>query len=464
MDTNHILSLESRTGPKYRRLFDAIESAIRLGVLNEGAKLPPVRDLAYQLGITPGTVARAYQLATDEGLLDATVGRGTFVKGRDRRLPDIPANFVAQPAEDGHLNFRNGHTLDIGQSALVAEIITSILAEAPIEFAQYVRDSALRPCRDLAADWLRRHGVVTADADVVLTGGAHNSVVIALAAILQGREPVVATTHLTYPGFRQSAHISRARLVGVESDTDGIIPEALEDLCLRERPQALLMSSNVHNPTCVRTTPARREAIAALAQRFDFHIIEDDVYGVLITDRPDGFDHLCPERTWHATSLSKSFAAGLRVGFLACPPGMGGTGIRVMQGISLSISHLLTRTVERLFEGGHVDDYAHRIRAENTARTEIARGVLKDWDVQSQPGVNYVWVKKPEGWTSSTFARACEDRGILVAPGDHFALPGGRAPNAVRLTLSGAKDYQTIHEALRTIDDLLRHPPDRMLT
>ena len=74
MDTKSILSLEQRSGPKYRRLFDAIESSIRLGVLPKGARLPPVRTLAYQLKITPGTVARAYQLATDEGLLAATVG------------------------------------------------------------------------------------------------------------------------------------------------------------------------------------------------------------------------------------------------------------------------------------------------------------------------------------------------------------------------------------------------------
>lgn len=464
MDTKSILSLETRSGPKYRRLFDAIESAIRVGLLKQGAKLPPVRELAFQLGITPGTVARAYQLATDEGLLDATVGRGTFVRGRERALAEIPANFVASAPEGGGLNFRNGHTPDLGQSQVIGELIQKILTDTPIDFAQYVRDSALRPCRDLAGSWLRDHGVKVEDRDVILTHGAHNAVVIAMSAILHGRDPVVATTNLVYPGFRQSARISRARMVGVDSDDDGIIPEALEAMCLKERPQVLLISSNVHNPTCVRTPSPRREAIADLARRYDFHIVEDDVYGVLSPDRLPGFDHLCPERTWHATALSKCFAAGLRVGFLACPPGMGQTGLRVMQGISLSISMLLTRLVEILFRDGIADDFAHRVRAENTARLEIARNSLADWNMQHQLGINYVWIRKPPAWTPSAFSAACAAKDIQVATGDGFVLPGTPAPNAVRLTLSGAPNMDRLREGLHTIDDILRTPPNRMLT
>ncbi len=433
-------------------------------MLKPGAKLPPVRELAYQLGITPGTVARAYQLATEEGLLEATVGKGTFVRGPKRALEEIPANFVASAPESGGINFRNGHTPDLGQSAMIAELTKKILTDTPIDFAQYVRDSAIKPCRDLATEWLRAQGVDTQPSDVVLTHGAHNAVVIAMSAILHGRDPVVATSNLVYPGFRQSARISRARLIGVESDNEGLIPEALEQACHRDRPQALLISSNVHNPTCVHTPVARREAIAELARRFDFHIIEDDVYGVLTVERGPGFDQFCPERTWHATALSKCFAAGLRVGFLACPPGMGQTGLRIMQGISLSISMLLTRLVEILFREGIAEDYAHRIRAENTARLEVARSMLSDWDMNSRLGVNYVWMRKPAAWSAPAFSAACAAHDIQVATGDGFVLPDVAPPNAVRLTLSGAPNLDVLQHGLSTINSILHNPPRRLLT
>ena len=58
--------------------------AIDDGVLAPGSKLPPVRELAYRISVTPGTVARAYSLLIDEGLLEAGVGRGTFVADQPR--------------------------------------------------------------------------------------------------------------------------------------------------------------------------------------------------------------------------------------------------------------------------------------------------------------------------------------------------------------------------------------------
>ena len=464
MDTKSKLSLDEYRGPKYKRLYHALETAVRSGNMEPGRKLPPVRELAYQLGITPGTVARAYQMGTDEGLLEATVGRGTFVKGPSRPLSEVPSNFVAMPHEDGYLNMRNGHTVDLGQNAIIAELARDVLSAHPINFAQYVRDEALYGCRERASAWLRQNGVTGKASDLVLTNGAHNSVMVALNAILNGREPTLATTNLTYPGFRQTAHICRARLIGIESDDEGILPDALEIACRSDRVQAHLISSNVHNPTCVATSLERRSAIAELARRYDFQIIEDDVYGTLIADKPIGFDQLCPERAWHATSLSKCFAAGLRIGFLQCPEGLGPSGLRVMQGMSLSISQLLTKIVEKVFESGAVDDFGHRITVENTKRVAHTRDILSSWDVRSRDGVNYVWVGIPEGWSGSTLMSACEAQKLLVAVADKFTLPGSRAPNAVRLTLSTAGNFDDLTAGLRKIDDILSNPPTGLLT
>ncbi|MFM7445910.1 MAG: GntR family transcriptional regulator, partial [Tabrizicola sp.] len=73
-DTNWQPDLAQFPGPKYLALSRALREAIRSGDLPQGTQLPTVRDLAWRLHLTPGTVARAYQLATQEGLLAATVG------------------------------------------------------------------------------------------------------------------------------------------------------------------------------------------------------------------------------------------------------------------------------------------------------------------------------------------------------------------------------------------------------
>ncbi len=464
MDTKPALSLGNSAGPKYRRLYEALTGAIHRGELAEGSRLPPVRDLAWDLKITPGTVARAYQMASDEGLLEATVGRGTFVRAQNRILPEVPVNPIIRSAESRFLNLRTGHTIDIGQDAVINAVLAEIITDSGVAFAGYVEDGPLRPCRDHAQAWLSRQGVTGTVEDLVITTGAHNAVMVALHSILSGRDPVILSHRLTYPGFRQSAHLCRARLVGIDGDEEGPIPESLIEACRRHNPQALLLSSNVHNPTCVTTSLKRRQEIAEIARQYDLHIVEDDVYGTLIPSRLPGLDTLCPERVWHATSLSKCFAAGLRVGFLQCPPGQGQLGQRVLQGMNYSLSPLLVRLAEQLFASGSVDAIGQEIAAEGRARLDLAKTILAGWDIAACPGFTLLWLTMPPSWRASAFQNACEKRDILLAAGDSFTLTNEPAPNAVRLSLSGAPDRVALIGGLETIAALLAGPNREFLT
>src|SRR5690606_15707424 len=81
--TNWIPDLSNRTGPLYLQLADAIEEAIGNGGLPAGVKLPPQRNLAFDLKVTIGTIGRAYALAHERGLVTGEVGRGTYVLGEE---------------------------------------------------------------------------------------------------------------------------------------------------------------------------------------------------------------------------------------------------------------------------------------------------------------------------------------------------------------------------------------------
>ena len=85
--------LRGRQGPKYQAIVDAIVDAMESGDLAPGAKLPPQRNLAYDLGVTLGTVTRAYQELERSGLARGEVGRGTFITEKCSMLPGHrPAN------------------------------------------------------------------------------------------------------------------------------------------------------------------------------------------------------------------------------------------------------------------------------------------------------------------------------------------------------------------------------------
>ena len=79
--------LRGRTGPKYQAIVDAIVDAVEMGDLSPGTKLPPQRNLAYDLGVTLGTVTRAYQELERSGLARGEVGRGTFITAPVDRAP-----------------------------------------------------------------------------------------------------------------------------------------------------------------------------------------------------------------------------------------------------------------------------------------------------------------------------------------------------------------------------------------
>ena len=85
-------NLEGRTGPKYRMIADAVAEDVRRGVLVPGTKLPTHRDLAYRVGVTVGTVTRAYQELQRINITGGRVGSGTYVRDSTYERQVFPAD------------------------------------------------------------------------------------------------------------------------------------------------------------------------------------------------------------------------------------------------------------------------------------------------------------------------------------------------------------------------------------
>src|SRR5471030_347885 len=95
--TNWLPDLAKFAGPRYRAIAEALAADIRDGVLAAGTRLPTHRDLAYRLGVTVGTVSRAYAEAERRGLIGGEVGRGTFVRPDARRRKALPVADLEAP-------------------------------------------------------------------------------------------------------------------------------------------------------------------------------------------------------------------------------------------------------------------------------------------------------------------------------------------------------------------------------
>jgi DNA-binding transcriptional regulator YhcF (GntR family) len=155
MDTTWLPDLSLFPGPKYLALSRALRDAIRLGDLTEGTQLPTVRDLAWRLSVTPGTVARAYQMAIQEGMLQANVGRGTFVAERSPRLgPTQPLYLERATITEGQVDLRSPILPEIGQAAAFKDAMGRLVAGQAGHWVEYPSQRKEAALRRAIVDWV----------------------------------------------------------------------------------------------------------------------------------------------------------------------------------------------------------------------------------------------------------------------------------------------------------------------
>ncbi|WP_052649848.1 GntR family transcriptional regulator [Paracoccus sp. PAMC 22219] len=150
--------LTSQPGPKFRALANALREAARSGQLAPGTRLPPMRDLAWRLKVTTGTVARAYQVAAAEGVVESHVGRGSFIAAPRPRRP-VPQPLLYEsldhPASlQGPADLRIPQLPDCGQARVLATHLAALAADMDASVLDYTPLSRDQDCRAAAVDWM----------------------------------------------------------------------------------------------------------------------------------------------------------------------------------------------------------------------------------------------------------------------------------------------------------------------
>jgi DNA-binding transcriptional MocR family regulator len=446
-------------GPRYLALAEAIAQDITEGALAEGIRLPPQRDLAYRLGVTVGTVSRAYAVAAQRGLVTGEVGRGTYVRARPA-APGRP-DLIGDGGGD-LIKLTVNAPPDPSYRALLAQGLGEVAANAGAleELLSYTPKRGFADHRAAAAAWIGRVGVAASPEQVIITGGAHQAIVAAFAALARPGDSILVEA-LTYAGVCHVAERLGLRLQGLAIDEEGLRPEALEEAARGGRARLVFVNPTAHNPTTATMSRGRREAIVAAARRHDLILIEDDVYGQLPEDRPPPLAALAPERTVHISSASKSVAPGLRLGILASPAALHQRIAEAQHDLFLTCPPLMAELFSHWLRNGTADRLARRQRVEASARQELAKGLLGGHRYQAQPTSYHLWLPLPPPWRTAEFIAAAQERGVAVDPGSTFAVDPANAPHAVRVSLSAAASRERLTRALAVLADLLADAPAR---
>lgn len=466
MDTIWEPQISPEIRPKYKSVVQAIRDGIASGALQAADKLPPVRELGWTLGMTPGTVARAYTVLTDEGVLNAEVGRGTFVAGN---TPEPSLNLMEDVVEHTKggdsfdVNLFSPHLPNGGQSRLIRTLLAQVAADPPSGIMHYPSRRAARPAREAMLHWLRDTTLGSlSEADIVLSHGGQNAIMLVFQAILKGRRPVIFVEELCYPGFRRVAAGLRADVVSVAMDEHGLCPRALAQAAERyPEGQIICTSPEVHSPTCGFSPLARRREIVEVAQRFDLEIVEDDCYRIGPAQEPS-YRMLAPERGWYITSLSKSLTPALRVGCAIAPRAHTGALNRAAEHGFFGLATPMTDLVAALMTHPQLEEVLERTRAGVAEYVKVAVNTLGGYDLIWREDVPFVWLNLPEGWRASAFCRAAETRGVRVRAAEEFASRQAQTPHAVRMAINAGVSLESFEAAMARLRELLDNPNEEI--
>jgi DNA-binding transcriptional MocR family regulator len=408
------------------------------------------------LGVDLTTVTRAFNEARRQGLIEATTGRGSFVRGHvdpDQEhlaadglpLVDLSMNMPPQPSE-AMLRER----IQIG--------IATILGSPHGWLHLHYQDSAgAGPARSAGARWLaRRLGPVPPDR-VMVVGGAQVALSGIVAAVLQPGD-VLCTPSLTYPGLKAVAERRGIRLAPVAFDEEGLDPAAFEESCRKDSPRALYCVPTIHNPTTVTLSSERREEIARIARHYRVSIIEDDAYGALPREAPAPVAALAPDITWHIATLSKCVTPALRTAYVVTP-GITET-LRLtaeIRAMSMMAPPLMTALASQWVFDGTLDAITTAVRDESAARQKMAAQILQGIDFLAHPEGHHLWLTLPDQWRRADLIAQARQSGLALVPSDAFAV--GTAPDAIRVSLGAAQNRAALERGLRLLAALLAQGP-----
>ena len=459
-------NLSDYAGPKYKALATALKDGVRDGALPPGTKLPPVRELAWQLSMTPGTVARAYSILTDRGTFEATVGRGTFVANRVQAPEPAPLEVDGVPhgtyGQMEEANFYSPVLPDMGQVKLIKQLMADVAQDPPSGVMHYPNRATFRPARQAVTHWLKGTPLGPLDQeDIVLSHGGQNGISLALQTVLTGPRPVILVEDLAYPGFRRAAELLRAEAVPVAMDEHGLIPEALEEAARSHGAQALCTSCEIHNPTVLYTPEERRREIADVAARTDLQIIEDDCYRMGAARAPS-YRMIAPDRGWYISSISKTLTPALRIGFAIAPPGRGAGLRRAAEYGFFGLATPLADLAAILLRDPRTETISEDVTREIGRYVQSMVNHLGGHDLTWRLDVPIAWLQLPPGWRASAFCQAAADRGIKLRPAEDFAPRDARTPHAVRIAINAQLPFPRFEAAMAELRDLLDNPPERI--
>jgi DNA-binding transcriptional MocR family regulator len=475
----------------YQRLADDLSTLIRDGTLRLGERIPSVREISRERGLSAATVVRAYELLEGQGLIETRPRSGFYVSGQWAAQPASRATSPTASMSSPRAAPTPSRSMRVDVSELVFQVLESVRDRQLVPFGSAFPSPLLFPMDRLARclsagarnmdQWgtlddlppgsleLRRQitrryvrsDVHVSPDEVVVTSGALEALNLSLQVLTRPGD-IVAVESPAFYGCLQAIEALRLRAVEIPSHPrDGLDVAALARVLARLPVRACWIMSNFQNPMGALMPEESKRALAELLDKHDVPLIEDDVYSELFFGRHrpkpvKAFDR--KGLVLNCSSFSKSLAPGYRVGWVAA--GRFATQLQRRKMMSSLSTSAPAQDAIALYlrQGGyerHLSALRRALAAQQAdALDSLTRHLPAEVSITRPAGGYFLWLELPDGRDAIEIHRQGLEAGFSIAPGAIFSAK--RAfKHCLRLNY-GHPWTPTSDKAVRSLGRILR--------
>ncbi|HOA15452.1 MAG TPA: PLP-dependent aminotransferase family protein [Bacillota bacterium] len=337
-----------------------------------------------------------------------------------------------------------------------------LLAKYGKEILQYGTTEGFAPLRERLAKDASRFGIMASKENVLLTTGAQQ-VIDLMAKALLDKGDVVLVENPTFLAALNVFKMYEARIIGVDTDDNGIITEDLERKIKEHRPKMLYIIPNFQNPTGITTSLERRRDIMEACGKAGVPLLEDDPY-CLVRFEGEEIPATASFDKWgtavYASSFSKTVSPGIRLGYAIAPKDIMAKLVVGKQTTDVCSNNLAQRAVYEFIESGRFYEHIKDIVSEYRPKRDL---MLKAMDESFPRGTKrnkpmgglFLWAKLPKGLNSEEMLRpAIEKAKVAYIPGSPFYIDPSMGKDEMRLNFTNATQEQ-IKEGIKRLGDVL---------
>ena len=464
----------------YKQLADDLSVLIRQGTLKPGDRVPSVREISRERGMSPATVIHAYELLEGEGLIETRPRSGYYV-GTPATTP-APQPRISRPSPRSTLldvselvfevleSLRNRSVVPMGSAfpspklfpllKLASLLGTSARRMDPWSTVEDLPGGSAELRRQISRRYLRAGATVSPD-EIIITGGALEALNLSLQALTRPGD-LVAIESPAFYGCLQAVEALGLKAIEIPTHpTHGVDITYLSRVLDKHPVRACWFMTNFQNPLGALMPDDARQELIELLEQHDVPLIEDDVYSELYfgSQRPKStkaFDR--KGLVLNCGSFSKSLAPGYRIGWVAAGRFVRAVGRRkVSSSLSTNIPSQAA-IAEYLRQGGydrHLGVLRRTLEDQQTSALQALRAHLPpDFTVTQPSGGYFLWVELPERVDAIEVHRKALEAGFSIAPGPIFSA---RREFAHCLRINYGHSWTTASErAIKALGSIVR--------